>query len=519
MAGNPNYMRTRVLVIGGGATGTGIARDLALRGVTCIVAERRDLNAGASGANHGLLHSGARYVSGDLTIAAECRREAELIKQLAPHCIEDAGGLFVAVEGDDERYVADFPDLCAAAGISVTALSVADALEMEPRLSPRLIAAYQVADATVDPFRLSLENMSQAQQAGSVLLRNTPVVAFRRKSGRIHETVLQRRHTGEKIVIRADQVINASGAWAGQVAALAGVAMDMVYAKGSLLILDDRISQRVINRLRPSSNADILVPGGTVSILGTTSVAIDNLEDVRPTIGEIDAIIAEAQAMLPVLTEARCLRAYAGVRPLVGSGEGDARQISRGFVLLDHADHKLENFATIAGGKLTTYRLMAEKTVDLVCTRLGVTTPCQTHSRPLALTPACQWTKPGMAPRIWLQSQAPRDMLLCECEMVPKGAVDSIADAMGMVGDRADLKAIGLRSRVGKGTCQGVFCGVRTVAYLYNRGMYSGDEGLVDLRAFLKGRWKGIRPVLWGPSLAQEELQEALHCGFFSLEL
>jgi len=486
MMGNTNKMRTQVLVIGGGATGTGIARDLALRGVTCIVAERRDLNAGASGANHGLLHSGARYVSGDLTIAAECRREAELIKQLAPHCIEDTGGLFVAGEGDDEKYIADFPGLCAQAGIPVAPVSVAEALDMEPRLSPGLIAAYQVADATIDPFRLSLENMSQAQQAGSVLLRDSPVVAFRKKSGRIHETVLQRRSTGEKVVIRADQVINASGAWAGQVATLAGVMLDMVYAKGSLLILEERLSQRVINRLRPSSNADILVPGGTVSILG-------------PTIGEIDAIIDEARAMLPVLTGVRCLRAYAGVRPLVGSDEGDTRQISRGFVLLDHAEHKLENFVTITGGKLTTYRLMAEKTVDLVCVRLGVTTPCQTHLRPLALTPANQWTKPGMAPRIWLQSPAPRDMLLCECEMVPKGAVDSIADAMGMVGDRVDLKAIGLRSRVGKGTCQGVFCGVRMVAYLYNRGMYAGDEGLDDLRAFLKGRWKGIRPVLWGP--------------------
>ena len=519
MGMNSSTMETQVLIIGGGATGTGIARDLALRGVPCIVAERRDLNAGASGANHGLLHSGARYVSGDLTIAAECRHEAELIKQLAPHCIEDTGGLFVAVAGDDETYISDFPDLCAKAGIQVAAVSVADAKKMEPRLSSNLIAAYQVADATIDPFRLSLENMSQAQQAGSVLLRNTPVVAFRKRGGRIHETDLQRQHTREKIVVRAKQVINASGAWAGQVAALAGVAIDMVYAKGSLLILDARISQRVINRLRPSSNADILVPGGTVSILGTTSVAIDNLDDVRPTIGEIDAIIAEARAMLPVLSETRCLRAYAGVRPLVGSGEGDARQISRGFVLLDHTDQKLENFVTITGGKLTTYRLMAEKTTDLVCARLGVTAPCQTHSRPLTLTQACQWTKPGLAPRVWMQSPAPRDMLLCECEMVPKGAVDSIADAMGMVGDRADLRAIGLRSRMGKGTCQGVFCGVRMVAYLYNRGMYTGDEGLVDLRAFLKGRWKGIRPVLWGPSLAQEELQEALHCGFFSLEL
>jgi len=314
MPADTSTIETQVLVIGGGATGTGIARDLALRGVTCVVAERRDLNAGASGANHGLLHSGARYVSGDLTIAAECRREAELIKQLAPHCIEDTGGLFVAVEGDDETYIADFPDLCAKAGIPVATVPVVDALEMEPRLSPKLIAAYRVADATIDPFRLSLENMSQAQQSGSVLLRNTPVVAFRKKRGRIHETVLQRQHNREKIVVRADQVVNASGAWAGQVAALAGAAIDMVYAKGSLLILDDRISQRVINRLRPSSNADILVPGGTVSILGTTSVAIENLDDVRPP-------LERSMRLLPKPAPCcRCYPKYAVCGPIPVSG-------------------------------------------------------------------------------------------------------------------------------------------------------------------------------------------------------
>ena len=520
MAEKNRRLRTRVLVIGGGATGTGIARDLALRRISCIVAERRDINSGASGANHGLLHSGARYVSGDMAIAAECRREAELLKQLAPHCIENTGGLFIAVKGDDEKYIADFPGLCARAGIPVSRIDTRDAAEMEPELSREIIGAYRVEDATIDPFRLSLENMAQAQAAGSVLLRNFETVRFRKKGARICETVLRNGLTGEDIIVEADQIVNATGAWARKVAFLAGASIEMIYAKGSLLILNSRISRRVINRLRPSSNADILVPGGTVSILGTTSIRVDNLDDIRPTVEEVDTIIAEAKAMLPVLAGTRYLRAYAGVRPLVGSGKGgDSRKISRGFVLLDHAEDGLDNFITITGGKLTTYRLMAEKAADLVCARLGVTAPCLTRLQPLPATRACQWTEPGLAAKIWLKNNPPRDRLLCECEMVPREAVDSIVGSMGMIDDRAGLKAIGLRSRLGKGTCQGVFCGVRTVAYLYNRGVYNGDEGLVELRAFLKGRWKGIRPILWETSQVQEALQEALHCGFFSLEL
>ena len=131
-------MNTQVLIIGGGATGTGIARDLALRGVECILAERRDINAGASGANHGLLHSGGRYVFADQGSAKECREEGELLKKLAPHCIEDTGGLFVAVEGDDEKYVADFPHMCSQCNIPVRTLDVKEARELEPELSDKL---------------------------------------------------------------------------------------------------------------------------------------------------------------------------------------------------------------------------------------------------------------------------------------------------------------------------------------------------------------------------------------------
>ncbi|MBU4425829.1 MAG: FAD-dependent oxidoreductase, partial [Proteobacteria bacterium] len=152
-----NVLNTQVLIIGGGATGTGIARDLALRGVQCVLAEYHDINAGASGANHGLLHSGGRYVSSDQGSAVECRQEAELLKKVAPHCIEDTGGLFVAVEGDDEKFVADFPHLCSQCDILVQALGVKEARELEPVLSDKLIAAYKVADASIDPFKLSME--------------------------------------------------------------------------------------------------------------------------------------------------------------------------------------------------------------------------------------------------------------------------------------------------------------------------------------------------------------------------
>ncbi len=511
---------TQVLIIGGGATGTGLARDLALRGVQSILVEQGDINAGTSGANHGLLHSGARYVSSDQGSAIECREEGALLKQMVPQCIEDAGGLFVAVEGDDEKYVADFPHLCSQCDIPVKELDVKAARELEPTLSDKLIAAYEVQDASIDPFKLSLENIAQAQELGCTLLRFTKVVGFEKSGKKIRATHLQDIITGEETIIEADQVVSAAGAWAGEIAALAGLEIDIICSKGSLLVTHNRITDRVVNRLRASANADILVPGGTVSILGTTSIRIDNLDQVYPTVEEVDAMVGEAVKMIPALETARYIRAYAGVRPLVGSkSASDDRDVSRGFALIDHAEEGLENFTTISGGKLTTYRLMAEKTANLICGRMGVSKPCLTRIEPLPETQPGKWTQPGLAPKLWMQKHEPEDILLCECEMVPKSAVDSIVDAIRKQDGQPDLKAISLRSRIGKGACQGTFCGVRVTAYLFDQGELTFDQCLAGLREFLGKRWYGQYPTLWDKQLVQSELLEALYCGLFGLEL
>jgi len=509
-----------VLIIGGGITGAGLARDLALRGVESLIVEQKDLNAGASGANHGLLHSGARYVSEDPANARECYAENRILKQVAAHCIEDSGGLFVAVEGDEEGYVAAFADLCAQSRIPAEPLDTKEARELEPLLSDRLIAAYRVPDAAVDPFQLTLDNVLHAREMGCRLLRHSKVVGFVHSGRRIRQSRVQNLLTGEITDIEADQVVNAAGAWAARVAETAGAGFPMTYSKGSLIVTHSRLAGRVINRLRPSSNADILVPAGTVSILGTTSVRVKTPENVRPTVQEVDFIVEEGAAMMPVLETTRYIRAYAGVRPLAGAGGGgDDRGMSRGFALLDHAADGLDNFATITGGKLTTYRLMAEKAADLVCRRLGVSAPCTTRTAPLPTFAAAQYTQPGFSPKRWLHGPRRGDPLLCECEMVPTSAVDQIIASIQRQGGLPDLQSIGLRSRIGKGACQGMMCGLRLAAYLYDRGELDEERGRVSMKEFLDARWRGVRPLLWDISLIQSELQEALYCGLFGLEL
>ena len=519
-------MQTQVLIIGAGVTGTGLARDLALRGVSCVVVEKGDINTGASGGNHGLLHSGARYIVSDPVAARECHRENRLLKSVAPHCIEQTGGIFAAVAGDDEKYAADFPERCRQCEIPVRALDVEEARQMEPALSRRLIAAFEVDDAAIDPFKLSLDNIAHARQHGCRLMRYSRVTGFDIANSRIRHTRLLDELTGQTRHIEADVVVNAAGAWAGIIAELAGAQIRMHYSKGSLLVTQRRIARRVVNRLRMPTDGDILVPGGTVSILGTSSCRVDSPDKIYPEIPEIDDIIDEGSAMIPELATTRYIRAYCGVRPLPADNRGkdenaDDRCVSRGYELIEHArqPEKIENLITITGGKLTTYRLMAEKTADRVCRRLGIQEPCRTRSEPLPDTVEARWTEPGLAPDTWLRKSTPNDVLLCECEMVPESIVTEIVEGIRGQDGRPDLKAIGLRSRIGKGPCQGTFCSQRLAAFLYDQGHLENREGIDELRAFLRERWRGQQPLLWNRSLARAELLEAMHCGLFSIEL
>ncbi|MCP4115394.1 MAG: anaerobic glycerol-3-phosphate dehydrogenase subunit A [Desulfobacteraceae bacterium] len=514
-------MKTEVLIIGGGATGTGIARDLALRGVKTILVEKNDINAGASGGNHGLLHSGGRYVSNDAESAIECMEEGKILKRIAPTCIDDCKGLFVAVEGDDEIYAANFPGFCEENGLACEELSVKEALEREPVLSEKTFAAYEVEDAAIDPFMLSLENIAHAKTLGSKLLCHTEAVKFETSDRRITKVWLRDTRSGKEFFVEPEQVVNAAGAWAGKVASQVGAHINILYSMGTLLVTQSRLTNGVVNRLRPPSDADILVPGGTVSILGTTSVTVENPDLIIPSVAETDLIVRKGAEMIPSLEHTRYIRAYSGVRPLVSHGEGgDGRNVSRGFVLLDHQDSNVENLATITGGKLTTFRLMAERTSDLVCERLGNTNPCLTRTEPLPSSMEGKWTEPGIAPKRWITKNSDvKDKILCECEMISEHTIDDIEQELKKNGETPDLLNIGMRSRLGKGPCQGAFCSVRVLAHMYDKGSLTGNNGIHDIKAFLNERWKGQHPIFWGDQLVQAELTEAIHCGLFDLEL
>ena len=502
-------IQTEVLIIGGGATGVGISRDLALRGIPSVLIEMGDFASGASGRNHGLFHSGGRYAVSDPAAAGECISENRILRRIAPHCIEETKGLFISLPEDGIDFRERFIHACEEGGIRTTLLTRDDVLGLEPELNPNLLSAVEVPDGAIDPFTLIFENAKEAEELGSKILLHTEGISLTLNKNEVKEVRVKDLLQGEEYTIAASYIINATGAWANQFLRLAGLHISMALSKGSMLITNRRLNHSVINRCRPPSDGDIIVPNHTVSILGTTSLRLEGAENYEVTPQEVSLLIQETSKMIPAIKEARLIRAYAGIRPLFQSEEkGNDRAISRGFVLIDHAKgDRIRNLITITGGKLMTYRLMAEKTSDLICKKMGMNQSCSTQLKPLpgANRPA------GPKERL-KQFSIMREETLCDCELVSRKEVEECLEG----GKLKCLQDILHRTRLAMGTCQGGFCVYRLFGVLHDMRMATGDSNKI-LRGFLEERWKGIRPILWGTALKEEELIESIYKGIFNL--
>lgn len=520
-----------VIVIGGGATGAGTARDCAMRGLKTLLVERKDFTAGATGRNHGLLHSGARYAVTDQESAAECISENMILRRIARHCVEETGGLFITLPEDDLVYQAKFVESCQKAGIDAQVIDPKEAIRMEPSVNPDIIGAVTVPDGAVDPFRLTTANIVDARLHGADIITYNEVVSFVKNQNRIEGVNLRHIKNGSESTYYADVIINACGIWGAHVAELAGVRINMFPAKGALLIFGHRVNSVVINRCRKPADADILVPGDTISLIGTTSSRIpyEDIDKNEVTPEEVDVLLREGSMLAPVLANTRILRAYSGVRPLVAAdNDPSGRSISRGIVCLDHAERDgLEGFITITGGKLMTYRLMAEWATDMACRKLGSKAQCLTAKTPL---PGSESTteetrkrkhiielsteqkaaegRHGTMSR-YIPSDNPNDdALVCECEQVSVGEINYAIDNLHV----HNLINLRRRTRMGMGTCQGELCACRA-AGLLGKANGCADRTLADLASFLGERWKGMYPIAWGETLVENQFTSWLYNG------
>ena len=532
MSKNKNF---RVIVIGGGATGAGVARDCALRGIKVLLLEKSGIAAGATGRNHGLLHSGARYAVTDKESAVECIAENQILRKIASHCVEDTQGLFISLPEDDLAYQKKFIESCNDAGIKAEAIEPKLAIRMEPAVNPALIGAVTVPDGAVDPFRLASSNVIDAIEHGAQVRTYCEVVSLIIKNGAVVGVKIFDKLANAEEEIYADLVVNAGGIWGQKIAEYADLKIKMFPAKGSLLIFAHRTNSVVINRCRKPSNADILVPGDTISLIGTTSTRVpyDEIDNMYVTKDEVDLLWSEGIKLAPSLANTRILRAYAGVRPLVAKdGDETGRELSRGIVLLDHETRDgLKGFITITGGKLMTYRLMAEEATNLVCKKLGVNKPCITAETPL---PGSRTSKqqaqetimslplPTRKSIVDRQGDLAREIkpkhndatLICECEQVSLAEAEFAINKLN-VKNLPDLRA---RTRLGLGTCQGELCACRAMGVMKKVKGTSVAESKNEIKKFMAERWKGVRPILWGDAMRESQFTSWIYDNVLGLD-
>ena len=512
-----------VIIIGGGATGAGIARDCSMRGVKALLLERSDIATGATGRNHGLLHSGARYAVTDRESAEECIRENMILRRIAAHCVEETDGLFITLPEDGLEYQARFVEACRTAGIRADILDPEEARRLEPAANPALIGAVRVPDGAVDPFRLTSSNILDARAHGAEIRTYAEVRELLREQNRIVGVRVYDHLTHGEENYYAQVVVNAGGIWGHGIAAKAGIVVNMLPAKGALLIFGHRVNRMVLNRCRKPADADILVPGDTISLIGTTSskIPFDRTDSLNTSPDEVASRLRGAETLARQLAAPRSLRAYAGVRPLVASDDDPSgRTVSRGIVLLDHATRDgMEGFITITGGKLMTYRLMAEWATDLICKKIGNPEKCRTAEiplpgstekreevekkisrKPLAQRRSAISRHGDLATRID-SGDSLKNSLVCECEEVSIGEVEYAMEHLS-VNNLVDLRR---RTRIGMGTCQGELCACRAAGLMGRRDAVCARKAKADLVSFLNERWKGMQPIAWGDTLRESE--------------
>jgi glycerol-3-phosphate dehydrogenase len=510
------HIQTDILVIGGGATGTGVLRDLAMRGFRCILVERRDLAYGTTGRYHGLLHSGGRYVVKDPQAARECFEENQILRRILPQCIEDTGGYFVLTPKDDPEYVPQFLEGCRKAGIPVESVSIHQMLREEPLLNSEIKECFRVPDASADSYLAADVNAESARQYGAQVLpyhevlnlmvaRETSLGNSAVSGALCHDLVKD-----EDVQINASMVVNASGAWGGKIAQTAGINLVMVPGKGTMLALNHRVVNTIINRCKPPSDGDILVPTHTVAVIGTTDIQVADPDHYSIEPWEIRLMMDEGEIIIPQFKQFRILRAWASVRPLVKeTSSSKDRDISRAFVLLDHADRDgIEGMITITSGKWTTYRKMAQVTVDKICEKLMVNRPCRTHLEALPIQDDKTTSHHYLRTRLEeIEKESTYGQLICECELA---TVQDLEQSI-IRSDTTTLDDVRRDTRLGMGPCQGAFCTFRAAGMLHSYKHSEVNETNVALRDFLQERWKGNLPILWGQQLRQARFNELIY--------
>ena len=369
-----------LLVIGGGITGCGVARDAAMRGLKVALVERDDFASGTSGRSSRLIHGGIRYLEqGQLHLVHESIRERQTLLRIAPHLVSPLAFTWPIYRGARVGKVKLSAGLLVYQLMAVgrsrkhSTLNAAATLDREPCLKRTGLTGGAVYyDASTDDARLTVANAVAARQLGATVMSHTRVTEIIRDGGKAVGVVARSQHTGENGEIRARVVVNATGVWQntfdggerarqvhGSKGAHIGVPRERVGNRDALTLISP-VDGRVM----------FCLPAGSQTIIGTTDTWTDESpETVHASAADVDYLLRSANSYFPLarLTQDDVVSAWAGIRPLASSQAANPSAVSREHSILTDSS----GIINVTGGKLTTFRSMAAEIVDHVQEALG----------------------------------------------------------------------------------------------------------------------------------------------------
>jgi len=388
-----------VLVVGGGITGAGVARDAAMRGLRTALVEKDDFASGTSSRSSRLVHGGVRYLEhGELRLVFESSHERRTLRRLAPHLVRPLAFTWPVYAG------ARISRWKLAAGLTLydllavfrnvarhERLSASGVLRREPRLlGDELRGGARYWDALTDDARLTLATGRSAIAAGATVVNHARVTALVRDDSRVTGARVHDAIGGSEVQVRARVVVNATGPWSDDTERLADAAVGQAVhgSKGVHLIVPRRRvgNEAALTLLAPRDGRVFFVlPAGDFAIIGTTDTFEPvSPDEVRASVADVAYLLDAANHFFPAaaLTRDDVITAWAGLRPLVA---GDVGTDDPGAVSREHAvSERVPGLVRVTGGKLTTYRVMARDTVDAVQRSLAMRlTPSQTGRTPL----------------------------------------------------------------------------------------------------------------------------------------
>lgn len=371
--------RWDLVVIGGGISGAGVAQQAARRGWRVLLVEQRDFAWGTSSRSSKLVHGGLRYLKeGDLKTTLHSVRERERLMREAPELIEPQSFLFADCVGRKPgRWLFQtglmIYDLMAGQRGHRWA-DLAEVNRLAPGLAPAgMRGALVFQDAKTDDARLVWRVLAEAQRDGAVALNYVAALGLQIGAGRVSGLTLQDVPSGQHYTLRAKAVVNATGAWADRLRGAVGGKPMLRPLRGSHLLLPFwrlPVAQSV-SLMHPRDGRPVfLYPWEGATLIGTTD--LDHHEDLDReasiTPAEVDYLIEAARDQFPAqkLCAADISACYAGVRPVLYDGAGTASQAARDHAVLDES-----GLVTLTGGKLTTFRLMAQDALALAAAHAG----------------------------------------------------------------------------------------------------------------------------------------------------